>query len=181
MVVTNIRLCNGTFFLTTTINYIFKGGRMKALQKIIVIAMVLLWFGGLTGIVSAQFSRPEDAIKYRKSVMFIIAQHFGRLGDMVKGVKPYEQDKFSSNAALIENLSTLPWEAFLTAGSDKGDTTMKANVLKNTEEFKELSETYQQETIKLVSAAKSNDIDAIKRQFGNVAKSCKACHSKFRK
>ena len=51
----------------------------------------LVWFGGLTGNVSAQFSRPEDAIKYRKSVMLIIAHHFGRLGDMVKGVETYEQ------------------------------------------------------------------------------------------
>ena len=154
---------------------------MKSMQKIIVIAMVLVWLGGLSGNVSAQFSKPEDAIKYRKSVMFIIAQHFGRLGDMVKGVKPYEQESFSNNAALIEDLSALPWEAFLTAGSDKGDTTMKASVLKKTEEFKKLSQTYQQETVKLVSAAKSSDVAAIKRQFGNVAKSCKACHSKFRK
>lgn len=160
---------------------IFKGGSMKAMQKMIVLALVLVWFGGLAGNVSAQFSRPEDAIKYRKSVMFIIAQHFGRLGDMVKGVKPYEQGRFANNAALIENLSTLPWEAFLITGSDKGDTTMKASVLKNPEEFKKLSQTFQQETIKLVSAAKNNDVDAIKRQFGNVAKSCKDCHSQFRK
>jgi len=154
---------------------------MKAMQKIIVWAIVLVCFGGLTNNLSAQFSRPEDAIKYRKSVMLIIAHHFGRLGDMVKGVKPYEQVRFANNAALIEKLSVLSWEAFLTPGSDKGDTTMKASVLKNPEEFKKLSQTFQQETIRLVSDAKSNDVDAIKRQFGNVARSCKNCHSQFRK
>ena len=143
--------------------------------------MVLVWFGSLTGKVSAQFSRPENAIKYRKSVMFIIAQHFGRMGDMVKGIKPYEQDRFADNATLIENLSVLPWEAFLTTGSDKGDTTMKASVLKNSEKFKKISQNYQKETARLVGAAKGDDVDAVKRQFGKVAKSCKDCHSQFRK
>ena len=154
---------------------------MKTMHKIMVGAVALVCFGGLTGSLSAQFSRPEDAIKYRKSVMLIIAHHFGRLGDMVKGVETYEQGTFTDNAALIEKISMLSREAFLTPGSDKGDTTMKASVLKDPEEFRKLSLTFQQETIQLVSDAKSNDVDAVKRQFGNVAKSCKNCHRQVRK
>jgi cytochrome c556 len=149
--------------------------------KILVVVMILAGFGVLIGKASAQFSRPEDAIKYRKSVMFIIAQHFGRLGAMVKGAKPYDQNKFANNAGIVENLSALPWEAFLTAGSDRGDTTMKSSVLENSDEFKKVAQNFQQETGGLVSAAKGNDVDAAKRQFGSVAKSCKDCHSQFRK
>src|SRR4051812_42476588 len=32
---------------------------------------------------SAQFAKPEDAIKYRQSALFVMAQHFGRIGAMV--------------------------------------------------------------------------------------------------
>ena len=135
---------------------------MKAMQKIIVWVIVLVCFGVLTNNLFAQFSRPEDAIKYRKSVMLVIAHHFGRLGDMVKGAKPYEQVRFTDNATLIEKLSVLSWEAFLTPGSDKGDTTMKASVLKNPEEFKKLFQAFQQETSRLVDEAKSNDINSVK-------------------
>ena len=158
-----------------------KGNNMKAKLKILVGLVVLLGFGALISTASAQFSRPEDAIKYRKSVMFIIAQHFGRLGAMVKGVKPYDLDKFANNAALVDSLAALPWEAFLTAGSDRGDTTMKSSVLKNSDEFNKAAQKFQQETGALIDVIESNDVDATKRQFGSVAKSCKDCHSQFRK
>jgi cytochrome c556 len=151
---------------------------MKSMIKTFVILVVL---GGLIGAASAQFSKPEDAIKYRQSVMFIIAQHFGRLGAMVKGKQPFDQKTFASNAAVIENLAGLPWEAFLVPGSDKGKTTMNAKVLKDPAGFKKLAQQFQMEVGKLATAARGNDFNATKSQFGAVAKSCKACHSKFRK
>ena len=154
---------------------------MKTMLKIFVVMMVLVGFGVLIGAASAQFSRPEDAIKYRKSVMFIIAQHFGRLGAMVKGAIPYDQDTFVNNAAIIESMSKLPWEAFLTAGSDRGDTTMKSSVLQDSERFNKVARGFQQEVGRLVSAAKGNDVDAVRGQFGNVAGSCKECHNQFRR
>jgi cytochrome c556 len=113
--------------------------------------------------------------------MFIIAQHFGRLGAMVKGKQPFDQKTFASNAAVIENLAGLPWEAFLVPGSDKGKTTMNAKVLKDPAGFKKLAQQFQMEVGKLATAARGNDFNATKSQFGAVAKSCKACHSKFRK
>jgi cytochrome c556 len=151
---------------------------MKALLKTIA---VLVIFGILIGAALAQFSKPEDAIKYRQSVMFVIAQHFGRLGAMVKGDQPYDQKTFASNTAVIEALSGLPWEAFLAPGSDKGTTTMKSSVLKDPDGLKSLSQQFQFEVGKLSAAAKGNDLNAIKTQFGAVAQSCKNCHSKNRK
>jgi len=151
---------------------------MKALLKTIA---VLVIFGILIGAALAQFSKPEDAIKYRQSVMFVIAQHFGRLGAMVKGQQPYDQMTFASNTAVIEALSGLAWEAFLVPGSDSGKTTMKSSVLKDPEGLKSLSQQFQLEVGKLSAAAKGNDFNAIKTQFGAVAQSCKNCHSKTRK
>lgn len=142
---------------------------------------VLVIFGILIGAAWAQFSKPEDAIKYRQSVMFVIAKHFGRLGAMVKGKQPYDQKAFASNTAVIEFLAKLPWEAFRFPGGDMGQTTMKANVLKDPDGFKSMSQKFELEVGKLSAAAKGNDFNAMKTQFGAVAQSCKGCHSKFRK
>ena len=145
------------------------------------VTVLLVGFGVLIGTASAQFSRPEDAIQYRKAVMIIIAQHFARLGAMVKGAEPYDQDRFAHNAAIVDAMSKLPWEAFLAADSDRGDTTMKSSVLQDSDQFKKSAGSFQQETGRLVSAAKAGDLDAAKGQFGKVAKSCKECHSQFRR
>jgi len=151
---------------------------MKPVKKIIA---VLVIFGILIGAAWAQFSKPEKAVKYRQSVMFVIGQHFGRLGAMVKGQQPYDQKSFASNTAVIETLAGLPWEAFLVPGSDQGKTTMKSSVLKDPDGLKNLSQQFQIEVGKLSAAAKGNDLNAIKAQFGAVAQSCKSCHRKTRK
>ncbi len=150
---------------------------MKTLFKILVcFVLVAIAFGGAY----AQFSKPEQAIRYRKSVMFLIVQHFGRMGAMVKEKIPYNQEIFSQNAMLVETLSRLPWEAVMAPGTDTGDTTLKSSALVQQAEFKEVSQTFETQTTKLVSAAQSGDFIGIKTQFGEVGKSCKACHTQFR-
>ena len=151
---------------------------MKPVTKIIALLVI---FGIFIGSAWAQFSTPEKAVKYRQSVMFVIGQHFGRLGAMVKGNQPYDQKSFASNTAVIEALAGLPWEAFLVPGSDQGKTTMKSSVLKDPDGLKSLSQQFQIEVGKLSAAAKGNDFNAIKAQFGAVAQSCKGCHRKTRK
>ncbi|MEE4262398.1 MAG: cytochrome c [Desulfobacteraceae bacterium] len=151
---------------------------MKPVTKTIAVLGV---FGILTGAAWAQFSKPEDAIKYRQSVMIVIGQHFGRLGAMVKGNQPFDQKSFANNTAVIEALAGLTWEAFLVPGSDQGKTTMNSSVLKDPDGLKSLSQQFQLEVGKLSAAAKGNDFNAIKAQFGAVAQSCKSCHGKTRK
>jgi cytochrome c556 len=154
---------------------------MKKALKIWVVIMVLVGFGAWIGSATGQFSRPEEAIKYRKSVMVIIAQHFGAMGAMVKGVQPYNQERFAQNAAVVDTLSALPWEAFQVAGSDRGDTTMNANALRDPDKFKKVAQQFQQAADGLLDAAGGNSLDAVKAPFGAVAKSCKECHSRYRK
>jgi cytochrome c556 len=151
------------------------------MNRIIKTVAVVVIFGILIGAAYAQFAKPEDAIKYRKAVMTIIVQHFGRMGAMVKGKVPYDQETFAGNAAVIEAVSVLPWEAFLTPGSDKGKTAMKSSVLKNQGDFSKLAQEFEAEVAKLSAVAKSGDVDAAKAKFGAVAQSCKSCHSKSKK
>ena len=151
------------------------------MNRIIKTVAVVVIFGILIGAAYAQFAKPEDAIKYRKAVMTIIVQHFGRMGAMVKGKVPYDQETFAGNAAVIETVSVLPWEAFLTPGSDKGKTAMKSSVLKNQGDFSKLAQEFEAEVAKLSAVARGGDVDAAKAKFGAVAQSCKSCHSKSKK
>ena len=128
----------------------------------------------------AQFSKSEDAIKYRKATMFLIAQHFKRMGAVVKGDAPYGKAEFMQNASVVRTLSDLPWEAFLMPGTDRGDTTLKPMTDQQQGIFKAAAEAFQRETAKLVEVSEGGNLEAVKRQFGEVAKNCKSCHDRFR-
>jgi cytochrome c556 len=144
------------------------------------LGMVLI--AGIAGAAHAQapFAKAEDAIKYRKSAMFVMSQHFGRMGPVVKGERPYDRDEVARNAAIAEQMSKLPFDGFV-AGTDKGDTTAKPEIWTEAAKFKSSAEKMQQEMSKLAQVAKGGDLNAVKAQFGEVGKSCKSCHDDFRK
>jgi cytochrome c556 len=139
----------------------------------------LVLVAGLAGTAQAQFAKAEDAIKYRKSALFVMGQHFGRMGAVVKGDRPYDKEEFARNAAIAEEMSKLPWAAFV-AGSDKGETRAKPEVWTDAAKYKAAAEKMQHEMSKLASAAKGGDMNAIKAQFGETGKACKACHDDYR-
>ncbi len=128
----------------------------------------------------AQFAKPEDAIKYRKSALTVMAAHFGRVAAMANGRVPFDAAAVASNAAIAEEMSKLPYVAFV-EGSDKGDTGAKPEVWSNNAKFKAAAEKLQGEMTKLAATAKGGNIDAIKAQAGVVGGACKACHDDFRK
>ena len=150
---------------------------MKKLAKLLMITIVGLLVFGLA---YAQFAKPEDAIRYRQSVMTVMSYHFGQMGAMVTGRKPYEKEAFSRNAAIVEMLSTLPWQAFMTPGTDKGKTALKPLAFKEKDKFMAKAKALETETRKLAKAAAGGKFNAIKAQFGEVGKSCKSCHDTFR-
>jgi cytochrome c556 len=147
----------------------------KQMRWILVLAVV----GLLTGAAFAQFAKTEDAVKYRQSVMSVIGTHFSRMGAVVKGEAPYAKEAFEQNANIVATLMPLPWEAFMTAGSDKGSG-MKADALAKKDDFMKLAAATQAEVAKLLVAAKGGDLNAIKPQFGAAGASCKACHDAYR-
>jgi len=58
---------------------------------------------------AAQFAKPEDAIKYRKAGMTILAAHFGRVAGMANGKIAFdpkaaaEMDKFRASASKMQD------------------------------------------------------------------------------
>jgi cytochrome c556 len=128
---------------------------------------------------SAQFAKPEDAVKYRQSALFVMAQHFGRIGAMVNGRVPYDAKAANENAEIVADMAKLPWAGFA-AGTDKISQKAKPEIWTEQAKFKEHNEKLVGETGKLLAAAKTNNLDNLKTAFGSTAAACKACHDNFR-
>ena len=126
---------------------------------------------------SAQFAKPEDAIKYRQSALSVMGTHFSRLGAMANGKIPFDAKSAQESAEIVAFMSKLPWAGF-GAGTEGGKA--KPEIWKEQAKFKEHSDKLQAETVKLAAAAKTGNLDTLKAAFGSTAGSCKACHDAFR-
>lgn len=131
---------------------------------------------------SAQFAKPDDAIKYRQGALFVMGQHFGRIGAMVNGRVPFDAKAAAENAEIVAEMAKLPWAAF-GPGTDKGSiaTRAKPEIWTDQAKFKESSDKLVAESTKLAAAAKTGNLDILKTAFAATAGSCKTCHDAFRK
>lgn len=129
---------------------------------------------------AAQFAKPEDAIKYRKAGMTMMAAHFGRVAGMAQGRIPFDAKVAAENAEVAMMLSKLPYAGF-GPGTDKGETRAKPEIWAEMDKFNAGAKKMQDEMAKLNVAAKSGNLDAIKAAAGEVGKSCKGCHDEYRK
>jgi cytochrome c556 len=130
---------------------------------------------------SAQFAKPEDAVKYRQSALFVMSQHFGHIGAMVNGRVPYDAKVATDDADVVAKVSKLPWAGFGPGTDRAAPTRAKPEVWSQPAKFKEGYEKFSGETEKLLAAAKTNNLDNLKVAFGSVANACKGCHDNFRK
>lgn len=128
---------------------------------------------------SAQFAKPEDAVKYRQNALFVMSQHFGRIGAMASGRVPYDAKAAADNAQIVADLAKLPWAGF-GPGTDKISQKAKPEIWTEQAKFKDHADKAIAETGKLLAAAKTNNLDNLKAAFGPAAASCKACHDTFR-
>ena len=147
------------------------------LQKIILAstATVLMISAGLA---IAQFQKPEDAIKYRQSVLTVMGNSFGKISAVVKGEAPYNKDEVAKNAAIVAMMSTLPWQAF-GPGTEGGKA--QPDIWSDNAKFKAASEKMQLAAVDLNKAAQSCDLESIKKAFAATGASCKNCHDDFKK
>ena len=129
---------------------------------------------------AAQFQKPEDAIKYRQSALYVMGTHFGRIGAMVQGKVPYDPKAAIQNAEIVQEMAHLPWVGF-GPGYEKGaPTKAKPAIWTEPAKFKEREEKLLPVLEKLTAAAKTEDLGKLKTAFGNTAETCKACHDNYR-
>lgn len=149
-------------------------------MKTIALAIAAASLFSLAAPASAQFAKAEDAIKYRQSALFVMGQHFGRVGAMANGRVPFDAKVAAENADVVASMSKLPWAGF-GPGTDKGgNTKAKPEIWAEQAKFKDLDDKLVAETTKLSAAAKTGNIDNLKTAFGATAAACKACHDVYR-
>ena len=147
------------------------------------ISAIVLAFAAaaVTDPAAAQFAKPEDAIKYRQSALFVMQQNFSRVAAMAGGKAPFDAKVAADSAAVAEFASKLPWVAF-GEGTDKGrDNRAKPEIWSDKAKFNDYAEKMQAEMGKLNVAAKTGNLDTIKTAVGGVGGACKTCHDAFRK
>ena len=129
---------------------------------------------------SAQFSKPEDAIRYRQAGYVIMGNHMGRIFNQLKADKP-DIAAIQRSAAIIDFVSQLPGEGYV-PGSEKGGnppTRAKPEIFTDPK-VRDIGRAMRQEVVKLVDVSKTGDIAAIRTQFQATVKSCDSCHDNYR-
>jgi len=143
------------------------------------IALLLVFCSAFAGTALAQFRKPEDAIKYRQSVMYTMGTHFySRVGAMVNGRIPFDAKAVAEHADIVATLSKLPWIAF-GPGTDLGITDAKPAIWTEQAKFKDLSEKMQAEVVKLQAASRTGDLEVLKAAYRSTSNACKACHDVY--
>jgi cytochrome c556 len=128
----------------------------------------------------AQFSKPEDAIKYRQSAYTIMGAQMSRIFTELKSPKP-DVAAIQRSANIVDFVSQLPGEGFI-PGSEKGGnppTRAKPEVFTDPK-LREYGREMRQAVVKLNEIAKAGDVAAIRSQFQATAKTCDNCHDNYR-
>ena len=129
---------------------------------------------------SAQFSKPEDAIRYRQAGYVIMGNHMGRIFNQLKADKP-DIAAIQRSAAIIDFVSQLPGEGYV-PGSEKGGnppTRAKPEIFTDPK-VRDIGRAMRQEVVKLADVSKTGDVAAIRTQFQATVKSCDSCHDNYR-
>jgi cytochrome c556 len=113
--------------------------------------------------------------------------HYHELGDAFKTVR--DQSRAGSpdmaaikSAAQVIHEGSIDQGKWFPAGTgpEAGKTRALPEIWKRPEDFKAAQKVFSDAAPKLLAAANSGDVGAVKAQFGVVGKACKNCHDTFR-
>jgi cytochrome c556 len=128
----------------------------------------------------AQFRKPEDAVKYRQSVMYVMGTNFySRVGAMANGRIPYDAKLAQDYADVVVTMSKLPWPAFTPDTNGVGRTDAKPEVWTETAKFNDSRDKMLAEVGKLQAASRTGDLDALRAAYRSTGAACKNCHDAF--
>ena len=122
--------------------------------------------------------KPEDHVKQRRAAYAVMGFNFANLGAMAQDKKPYNREEAARSAELVAALSDYP-QGHFAEGTDKGETKAKPEIWKNRADFDDKMKKMVAEAKQLPQAARA-DLAALKKQFAETGKACKACHDEYR-
>jgi cytochrome c556 len=137
---------------------------------------------GSFGALAQQAPKPEALIKWRQSAYQVIAWNSGRIKASVDG--QYNKDEVIKAANTIAAVSHSGLGALFAPGTEQGkgwhDTTAKPELFKDSKRFAELNANFGKEATELANIAATGDAAAVKVQYANLTRTCKACHDDFK-
>jgi cytochrome c556 len=126
-------------------------------------------------VVEALAQSPAVHVRQRQAAMTLQAKYFGQMNPKVA----YDQAAFARAAANLEVLSRMPWDNFVEATKGEKSRALPA-AYSDTAKFKSAQDNYMAAVTKLAAAAKSGPEQTVRAAWGEVNKSCAACHDDFR-
>lgn len=137
-----------------------------------VVAAGALAHSGATGIV-----------KERMDGMMAMGKALGTVADMFKGKTTFDADQVAGAAKIVESHAAEMGSLFPdTKQSREGKgTEALPSIWENKEDFLAIAKALENKSADLAKVAVTNDQAQIRRAFGEMAKTCSACHSDYRK
>ena len=145
-------------------------------MKTINILLLCLFFSPLTIAMDIQ---PEEAIKYRQSIMSAIKGHNNAIKSILTGSVPFS-NRLDAHVSSLQHLFQ-ELDAIFPAGSDFGKTSAKPAIWDDPEKFKSTIDKSRKALDTFIGVIQqgnsANSADAV-RKFGKA--SCGGCHKLFK-
>jgi cytochrome c556 len=126
--------------------------------------------------------KPEQQIKWRQSVYQVLGWNSSRIKANVDG--QYNKEEVVRAANAIAALANSGLGSLFGPGTETGkgwkETLVKPEFFKNPQKVGELAGNFNHEANELAKVAATGDAAAVKAQYGNLSKTCKACHDDFK-
>ena len=154
------------------------------MKTVIAGALSALLLGGAVTAAYAQVS-PEDQIEIRQAGFSYMAWNMGKIkAQVIDGSVEYNQQQVSAAANAIDAIANSGMGALFGPGTEKdiGDLHTRADpaLFENMQDMAELAGNLGTAASNLAAKAETGDKNEIRVAFGEVGKSCKSCHEKYR-
>ncbi len=138
---------------------------------------------GLLGLILTGCDRvdPNSPLGKRQAIFKQMLKTSEDLGGMLRGRITFDEARFITGAAKLDQLSREPWQHFPQV-KDEGDSRAKDEVWQRQARFQELARALEASTAALVLATSAPPLkpDGLAPAVQRVEDSCKACHEEFR-
>jgi cytochrome c556 len=148
-----------------------------ALPLILVAATTLVGAANAEG---APPSKAEQALRYRKSVLQVMAWNFGPMAAMAQSKMPYDPAQFAARAGRVAILAPMLEEAFPAESQGVANSKLKPEMWPNRADFDSKLKDLEDRSATLAAVARGGDFEKTRAAFFDTANACKACHEKYK-
>ncbi len=134
----------------------------------------------LAMVAAAMSVASADPIADRKALMKERGGLVGQIAPIAKGEQPFDAAKVAEVfTALQANAEKYDVDALFTADSKTGDTKASPKIWDDMAGYKAAADKYKAD-VTAAAAAKPQDLDAFRAEFGKVTANCGGCHQAWR-